>query len=560
MRVLFLATGLLCLAACASDGGGGGASGADAPGPSAAQDAGLSGGEGGGRYCDGANLCPDGYTCFRNECIYQGAARDAGVVADAGQEGPEEALTFTPPAAGAEYVWVASPETDSVVRIHAQTLLVEPIELGDEPTVVRTVPGEDVAVVLNRGSDEVAVVSGDDIDFYRLPHHANALDLDPSGRYAFAWFNIHDVRPGEDISAMQDLTVIDLGNSTVHRVTVGFRPERIVFVAGGQTALVVNEDGLSMVVPEGLPERSIAPLVPTARDVFHTVDREVHVAPDGSVAVSRGPGETGVTVVRLDVDPLLATPWFVELGAEPTDIDLLPGADEALVMLRSLERLAFVPLGEPVVGEAPEITEVPFTGYLLGTAALGVGPVAVLYTTADVPDGPPPIALLDLESGVMVFRPVRKPLRAAALSPDGRTAFLLHQRAPGAPASQSPDVVLEHSEAFTMLSLETGFQKLQTTTNAARGLLFTDDRDEAFVLVGAPGSGVAELLRLELDGFEVTRYTLGSTPEVVGLLSDIDQAFVTQTHPTGRVSFLNLTEDTARIRTVSGYALNGRIE
>ena len=191
---------------------------------------------------------------------------------------------------------------------------------------------------------------------------------------------------------------------------------------------------------------------------------------------------------------------------------------------------------------------------------MGAGPVAVLYTSAHVVTGTPPIALLDLESGTLVFRPVRKPLRAAAMSPDGQTAFLVHQRVPGPPPSDDPDVVLDHSEAFTLLNLRTGFPKLQITTHPARGLLFAQDRQEAFVLIGEPETGVAELLRLELDGYDVTRYVLSSTPEVVGVLATIGQAFVTQTHPTGRVSFLDLDDPAARMRTVSGYALNGRIE
>jgi len=240
------------------------------------------------------------------------AADEGGPGAAGGEPEPElppereiERIAFTPPAAGRYHVWVASPANDTVVRIHAQTLEVTTIEVGDEPTVVRTRAGHDAAVVLNRGSDELSYVQLDEagaetVDSFELPHHFNALTLHPTAPLAFCWLDLSDLHPGEDASAVQDLAVVDLEAGTVRTVAIGFRPRRLLFSTDGATLLAVTDDGLSTLNLEGEGSRRVARTVPLATDPFQQVDREVAVSPDAAYAVShRGPDEPGVTVVDI---------------------------------------------------------------------------------------------------------------------------------------------------------------------------------------------------------------------------------------------------------------------
>ena len=96
--------------------------------------------------------CGEGELCFAGQCVFQGMAPPAPGAADAGvdplpQEQEQSLAAFTVPAAGREHVWVASPETDTLVRIHGATLAIDAIEVGDEPTEVRTRAGDDAVVV-----------------------------------------------------------------------------------------------------------------------------------------------------------------------------------------------------------------------------------------------------------------------------------------------------------------------------------------------------------------------------------------------------------------------------
>lgn len=540
-RLLVLLPVLGWVAGCAADDGG-------ASLGASASDAGA-----GKAICISDDECGEGEVCFAGNCVYQGerpSERDAGV-----SEEERSFAAYTVPAAGGEHVWVAAPQIDTLVRIHAETLALSAIEVGDEPTEVRAVPDGDTVVVLNRGSDELAVVrSPDEVDFVLLPGHFNALTLSPDGGFAFCWFDLEQARRGEDAASLQDLAVVDLDTSAVHAVTVGFRPRRIAFTADGATALVVTDDGISSFRPAELRGSLLATTVPVAPDVFSQADREVALTPDGAFAVSRGPGELGVTIVDLGE----GTPRFVELGAEPTDLDLLPDGRTALVMLRDAARLALVPV-ETAVQDPETIRFVEFPGQVLGSAALAGG-FALLYTTLD--EARAQVSLLDLDTEVIVHRPLRKGVAGVEVAPTGRQAIIVHTKAEGVPdPAEGEDAFLARSHAYTLLDVRTTLTKLQTTPAQAQGIVFSAERDEAFLVLR--DTGVAEVQRIDLNGFSVESYTLGTPPEVVGVLPEVARAFVTQTHPEGRISFIHLEAeagDGGRLETVSGYTLNGRID
>ncbi len=595
----------LALAACdASDGD----EGADFVG-----DAGL---------CVDDDGCPEGAVCFDGRCVFQGAGGPGDGPAEPGDdpdpappEVEEELAPAIRPAAGRSVVWVAAPETDRVAAIDGAALTVRVIEVGDAPTAVATRAGTDVAVVLCRGSDEVIVVdpAGDGVESHRLPGHFNALDVGPGGRFAYAWFDLGDLRPGEDASAVQDAVVLDLDDGRQHPVTIGFGPRALRFAADG-TALFVTDDGVSIIRPAQLDGPAVAPTVPTVPDIFSLADREVALSADGRYAASRGPGEAGITVVDL----FEGVPRFVDLGAEPTDLDLLPPDPDrghrALVMLREARRLALVPLDG--VGEVRfvELGDRP-----LGSAAVSpTGDRAVLYATR--PDHPPAAALLALPGGAVIDVPLRKRARVGAIDPAGGVAWILHgPESPEVPIEPPPelpeDAGLEDAaldppaedagvddagvddagpedaampdagldagppaepdagppiatrivvdpdlagrHGYSLVDLDTGFVKLQTTAAEPYGLTFAPGA--AFVAFPRVGGVGPALQRIDLVRFDSRSWLLGSAPEALGVLPAVDRAFVTQDHPTGRISFVPLDAD-GRVRTLTGYALDGRIE
>ncbi len=579
-----------------------------------------------GAPCANDDECPQGSVCFDGTCVFQGGgAPGDGEGEPAGPDAPppepappEMEETLAPrnrPAAGVSVVWVAAPETDRVAAIDGAALTVTLVDVGDRPTAVAVRAGSDTAVVLCRGSDELIVVEpGGEPQTHRLPGHFNALAVGPAGRFAYAWFDLNDVEPGEDASAVQDVVVLDLDAGVQHPVSIGFGPREVVFAEDG-TALFVTDDGVSVIAPARLDGPAVALTVPTAPDIFSNTAREVVLTADGRYAASRAPGERGITVVDLTE----GVPRTVDLGAEPTDLDLVPPTDgaghTALVMLREARQLALVPLD----GEG-EVRLVELGRRPLGSAAVSAtGDRAVLYATRS--DHPPAAALLALPGGEVIDVPLRKRARVGAVS--GGVAWILHGPEPAtvpldpplqddplpadmgaedmgvedmaaedmaaedmaaddmapddmgvadmavadmAAADMTPseqqfeqvvDPTLAPRHGYSLIDLDTGFVKLQTTAAEPYGLTFAPGA--AFVAYPRAAASGPRLERIDLVRFDSRSWLLGSTAEAIGVLPAVERAFATQDHPTGRISFVPLETD-GTIRTLTGYALDGRIE
>ncbi|MBU0549859.1 hypothetical protein KKB55_22750 [Myxococcota bacterium] len=472
--------------------------------------------------------CPTGYVCFRSACVYQGEVGGAGgVEAPDGAEVEIEARLSAGVVSG-EDVFLASPHTDALIRIASNDLSLEMIAVGDRPTQVAPIEGG--VVVLNEGSDALSFMRGSTLTFLDLQRHFNALRVSPDGRYALTFFDLTARVEGEDASALQEVAVVDVTASALTAlVVVGFAPSEILFRQG--EAIVITEDGLARIDLAAPPD--VAPLVPLATDPTRHKDREIYLSADGAYAISRGPGEPGVTVVGLEE----AQPRFVDLGATPTDLDMLPDGQSALVMLREAQRLAFVDLAEP----EPEFVD--FTGRILGSAAVG-REVAVLYST-QISEAPM-LALLDLVARRMIFQPVRRPVSGALLRAGaGETAILLHpDRDEGDPLDGA---------AYSLLNLRDGISRLQIAPGAPVGVALEATAALLFFREGRGGA----VHFVDLEGFRVRRFELPDVPESGGFLPDDGGAFVSQIHPEGRLSFLSLVD--GGVRTVGGFALNRRV-
>ena len=78
------------------------------------------------------------------------------------------------------------------------------------------------------------------------------------------------------------------------------------------------------------------------------------------------------------------------------------------------------------------------------------------------------------------------------------------------------------------------------------------------ILDGGDAEGAtAEVHTIHLDTGARDSIQLGSPPQAVGVLPGVDVAFVSQRHPLGRVSFIDVT--TQAVRTVTGFDLNSTI-
>jgi YVTN family beta-propeller protein len=489
-------------------------------------------------------------------------AADAGAPApDGGVRPPEmeERRTFEAPRAGARHVYVANPRRDTVAVIDSTNLAIRSVEVGDTPTYLQTIPGKDVALVINVGSRDVSILrtEGGATRTSTVPvvPGVNSLAVAPDGGHVIAWFDSPAAGPattGGPPGSFQDVSLIRLGEpDQAIPLTVGFRPTAVAFAADGSAGFVVTEDGISVLRFADIRGPAVAPLV-LVGDAAADAARDVSITPDGRYALSRREGEARVELV--DLATRAVTP--LELPSPVTDLDLSPAGDFAVAVLREagvVVRLA-IPAGFADPAERQDLT-VP--GEAVGSATLTPdGKTALLYTTATPVER---LVILDLGSGAA--RPVRlkKGVRAVAVAPDGRTALVVHTRTTGDPRQPGLDVEtsIDRAHGYSVVDLASAFAKLQLTSAPVGELAITPDASRAFVLLRDDAASVRVAQRIELGSFLVDDFPLGSPPLSIAALADSKRMFVSQVHPEGRISFIHW--ETGAVESVTGFELNGRI-
>ncbi len=176
------------------------------------------------------------------------------------------------------------------------------------------------------------------------------------------------------------------------------------------------------------------------------------------------------------------------------------------------------------------------------------GDTALLYTNATPSDH---VVIFDTKT----FAPVRtvvvqSPVKALLPSPDGLHAVALLAQASG---SQKPG----------------GFALIPLTTTLPPKVVGTDAPPQA-VAVGAhqalitvDGTDPVKNVKVhavylaQLPAFGTTKVTLASPVLSAGLMPEVNLGFVAQSHPEGRLTFLDL--DTAEPRTLTGFELSARV-
>ena len=476
---------------------------------------------------------------------------------------PEERFNLQRPQPSRNYVFVANTDLDTVARIDGDTLEIKSIEVGDEPTVVRTWQGNNVAAVLNEGSSDVSILhsQGEQVEVVTLPMREgfNQLVIAPGGEYALTYLDYAEYQLGDDLGKFQDVNLIRLreGEEEVFNLAVGFHVLEIEFDEDGQHAYIITEDGVSAVKMDDVrSDRRVQPIAVSddPREDALAVDREVEITRDGRLALVRTSALQGVNLVPLEgASELLHVP----MPGVPTDLDIYPDSGRAVAVLKSSRQVAVLDLAEPdAVADSVRLIDVEEGP--VGLAALDFeADLALLYTLSEQV---PQVVRLDLDTGAQVVWDVRKSLRGVQMSPSGERAVLFHQQN-DTPRSQDPaDLFLSRQHAYTLLDLRTGFAKLQTIPTSEGEFVFSPDSEWMFLVLSDEAQDVRQVERVHLESFRVDSYRLGSLPEHLGLLpsENLQRVYISQKHAVGRMTFIDIA--TGDSRTVTGYELNSQIE
>ena len=536
-------------------------------GASLSADAGghSSGDAGASNSCLSSSECPTGWTCNDfGHCVAPPMP-----VGDGGVPTPEIEYDFGAPISSDRYVYVAMTAQDELARIDGRTLAVISTHVGKSPRDVAAIPHSDGAVVLDSTNGTATVVrpsgAGDSIRVLATLQHLNRLDIDPSGRFAVIWFDLAKaIKEGgiNGIGSFQDVTIVSLAPGLEHAVdlTVGFRPRNVQFDAPGNRAYVVTQDGVSVIDLAYATSHgpSIVPPIPVADPAIPADTLEVDIVSTGEYAAVSEAGSSALRIVSVGAtNPGQA--WQIPLASPASDIDLAPDGGRVYVVERAAKLLAIVDVpGDAITPSG--VQTIDLSNGTLGSLALSRdGRRALLYTNATL-DERLTMVKLDQPGFPHVTWPLKKGVRAVGISPSSESAIVINAKAFGDPASAtSIDDFIDKSYGYSLVDLTSGFAKLQITPVDPGAFTYSLDGAKAYVALDG-GDALTAPRALQVVNTHtgvVSTKQLGSPPSAVGILPGIDQAFVAQRHTLGRVSFVDLIDDS--VRTVTGFDLNGHV-
>lgn len=213
----------------------------------------------------------------------------------------EQTLNFLAPQAGAHYVYVANPSRNTVSVIDSTTLAIDELAPGDSPTYVATVPGQDIALVVNAGSHTLRILRGTTMNDSPIPivAKANTIAISPDGLHAVIWFDATQIpltgtggsqtASTSSSGSTQEVAVVALSSASdgsgdkVISMSVGYNPSAVVFSSDNTAAFVVTDDGISELRFANITGPAIAPFTSIGNSSM------VSLAVDGGVSLPAAP-------------------------------------------------------------------------------------------------------------------------------------------------------------------------------------------------------------------------------------------------------------------------------
>lgn len=471
---------------------------------------------------------------------------------------PEKELegSYRAPVITGKYVWSANPQSGRVALIDATSLQVRTVEAGNGPTYLAAVPGHNgalanAAIVLNvKGNDAtlLRVQSDGSIATKTLPTHAdaNSWAMGPAGHWAIAWSDARKVKNPDPTQGFQDITVIrlDSGKEASTQLSVGYRPTSVVFDKAGAHAYAVTDPGVSVVSLAGAAP-SITGLVPvTDNPADKPASRDVTITPDGKLALVRRDGSPDVGVVTLSTGTRVTR----TLAGNVTDLDLSQDGTRALAVVRSTSQVAVFPV--PDIATNSSYDTVTIDGEQIGSVSLSPdGKVAVLYENAVDNDH---VTILSLDSqSYLDHRTVslKAPVQAVFVSPDAASALALQTTPAGSTKAGA-------------------FSVIPTTVVRAPRIEGTDAPPTAVAIAPSPSTRALVTVRdddarrfgvyvVRMPSLQVDYVPLASPPIATGMVPAAGKGYVAQENPDGRITFIDLTDGSAR--TLTGFELAAQV-
>ena len=487
-----------------------------------------------------------------------GALTDAGAAAESSEDSEydgddgfepeeEEELLSLLPATTPEYVFVANPDRNTVTRISVPALSVITTEVGSNPISVAVTPDHETAVTFNMNSNDVSIIDAATLEVQTVGvrEGRNEMVMSPDGEWVVCFFNQDSDEVGSRSGGAQsfnDISLVNIRTLEHFPMVVGPNPRGVHFSADGAIGVIVSDAYLSRIdltADEPEPEH-----IQITDDLIDPpLAEEVVLDPMGATAIVRQFGATDL--VHVDLELLERTP--LDVGDNPTDLDITPDGTELVVVARGSGELWVYDLADPFDSQSvlalPEET-------VFGSVVLSPDNArGLLYSTAS---GASLYASWDRGSDEVVLRDLVKPVQGVGISPTGGTAIISHSAANGTDVDSSSPYY--NRPALSLVDLDTFFgSSLALPAEPTQFANTPDGETGFFVMDGQPYLEVLNFKTLIHDEIEIK-----SNPVHLGTLLDTDTAFISQEHHLGRISFFH-PED-GDLQTITGFELNANIE
>lgn len=555
MRVVLGAVVLAVLGGCASNARSGGEIPNGGTGGGFAGAGGGSATGGGPASCTVSAQCLPGYTCDNGTCVPPETEVDRGV----GE---------APPVATPRYVYALNPTAASVARIDPTSLQIEAVPVGPKPVGLAALPDEDAAVVLSLDDASLSVIDSrtlpTKVSRVSLPRQYGRLSVSPDGKFAVAWPSpaVGPSSGAEGIFALVDLSKVRAGTpGAVQERAGGYRITDVLFRTQLGVTTQLHVFAKSTVSTFDLATGAALPVrLPLPESMSADVSsREVVASKDGRVIMLRStvaPELASFDGTRLDTVPL------PEIA---TDLDLVPDGTAAVAALRSSSSVAFLEIPADLISPSG-IDTIALDGGVVGQIALppqapDAGMFALVYSTVTEAES---FARIDLPSGTVTRYGLEKLVDEIALSPDGRSALVVHRANPNTTATDPYEAAVDKDQGFSVFDVQSGFWQLQRT-GVTRPTRYAFSPAGGFVGVALRNDAAKryQLMAVNLTSLVTSTLPLSSTPLFMGTVPQAPgvtphRVFVSQDHPAGRISVIQL--DSGQVRTATGFTLNGEID
>jgi hypothetical protein len=296
--------------------------------------------------------------------------------------------------------------------------------------------------------------------------------------------------------------------------------------------------------------------LPEAQVEFDGSAAEILIDADARLAVLRYQGSARVDVLPLDGSP--ATCFEAAAGAV-TDVTLARSGELVVVRQGTLSSLVNV----VALSDATPEPCAPF--------AAGVDVGAAVFAVADPSGGlalayQPNLAIetaaiVDLAALSATSITLEKAIAAVAFVGDGQHVLISHLKAPGAPAwdpqIEDPEVSVDKSYGVSWLNLLSRAHRLAVSDVPFGPFTFVpaaDNGGEGATFQSVADDKEPQVLRVShRPGFGDRWIDLAAKPLQMGYAPETTRVWVTQSHPWGRVTFMDPLG--LELRHVTGFAL-----